>query len=595
MNYSILTAFFALAFATTSSSAAELAQVATLKMENPTNYIKYGEAVAISGDTIVVGVTGESTDPDSVNGIPNSDAPSSGAVFVYVKVGSQWVQQAYLKASNAAQTALFGYSVAIDGDTIVVGAPEEDGNEEAWTWNYGAAYVFKRTGETWVEQAYLRSSNVQTGQKFGSSVDVDGDTVVVGAPNDAAYVFVRSGSSWTEQATLESSVVGFNQYFGSSVGVSGETIVVGAWGEDSDTSGINPASNNRSSETGAVFVFTRTGTVWSQQAFIKANPSGGTDRFGDAVAISGDTFIASAYQEDSDTSGVNSVPNNNASDAGAAYVFVREGTAWSQQAYLKASNPGAGDIFGRYLALDGDLVAIGSYHEDSSTTGINTEPNENLYQAGAVYTFERSGTTWTQREYIKPNQIGLVDEFGNAVGVSGTTIVAAAHYAFDPGGNTTSLAHYGAVYVFDEIVGIFAWRQLNFGSADDAGDGANDADYDKDGIKNLVEYGIGSSPISKGASRLTIEPKTYNGAQYLSCVFTRVPSRTDVTLRVEVSDSPNGPWTVVATSANGAVTTGPGFIVETDVEGGLKRVEARDTVPMGSVDEPDRFMRLSAQ
>ena len=254
---------------------------------------------------------------------------------------------------------------------------------------------------------------------------VSGDTVVVGAdledssttgvnstPNEsatdagAAYVFVRSGTTWSQQAYLKASNTGAGDYFGISVAVSGDTVIVGAIGEDSSTTGVNSTPNESAIYAGAAYVFVRSGTTWSQQAYLKASNTGAGDYFGLSVAVSGDTVIVGAPHEDSSTTGVNSTPNESATDAGAAYVFVRSGTTWSQQAYLKASNTGAGDGFGWSAAVSGDMVVVGAYHEDSSTTGVNSTPNESATDAGAAYVFVRSGTTWSQQAYLKASNTG---------------------------------------------------------------------------------------------------------------------------------------------------------------------------------------------
>ena len=210
------------------------------------------------------------------------------------------------------------------------------------------------------QQAYLKSGNNggPTEDVFGYSVAVAGDTVIVGArdetsrttgvnstPNEsasdsgAAYIFVRSGTTWSQQAYLKAGNSGAGDHFGNTVAISGDTVVVGAGNEDSSTTGVNSTPNENSVDSGAVYVFVRSGTVWSQQAYLKADNTGANDYFGFfSVAISGDTVVVGAAFEDSSTMGANSTPNENAVDSGAAYVFVRNGATWSQQAYLKASS-----------------------------------------------------------------------------------------------------------------------------------------------------------------------------------------------------------------------------------------------------------------
>jgi hypothetical protein len=498
--------------------------------------------------------------------------------------------------------------VAIAGDIIVVGARREDSIDNAGPFDSGAAYVFERSGNTWAQTAYLKASNQGAGDNFGASVAVDGDTIVVGAVGEdsssrgvnsvpdnsatgagAAYVFVRDGASWVQQGYLKNNNTSFDQRMGWSVAISGDTIAAGAYAEHSDTAGINSTPNTRSSETGAVYVFVRNGTAWTQEAYIKANPSGASDRFGWAVGISGDTIVSSAYSEDSDTTGVNSTPNDDAPVAGAAYVFVREGTTWTQQAYLKASNTQADDVFGWSAAISGDTVVVGAYHEDSDSTGVNSIPNEGRSGAGAAYTFVRNGSTWTQRDYLKGSNIGIFDEFGFSVAVSEPTIVVGAQFAFD---------WEGAAYVFSDLPSLQAWRQNNFGTTANDGKTANDSDFEDDGWANLLEYGLVTNPTISTAlddSVILIDSANYLGSGFLQTVFLRDPTRNDVTIRVEVSGHPGGPWTSAASSVYGATFTGEGFVSETDLANGLKQVVVRDTVSYDTPNQNRRFIRLTVE
>jgi hypothetical protein len=270
-------------------------------------------------------------------------------------VGNVKGQQAYLKASNTFAGDQFGLSVAVSGDTVVVGALFEgsgatgvngDQNDNS-AFRAGAAYVFVRdVGGNWSQQAYLKASNTDANDFFGASVAVSGDTVVVGAhgersnatgvngdQNDnsatesgAAYVFGRDGGgNWSQQAYLKASNTDAGDAFGISVAVSGDTVVAGARGEDSNATGVNgDQGNNSAGDSGAAYVFARdAGGNWSQQAYLKASNTGFFDEFGLSVAVSGDTVVVGAYQEDSNATGVNGDQNNNlAVSSGAAYVFV---------------------------------------------------------------------------------------------------------------------------------------------------------------------------------------------------------------------------------------------------------------------------------
>jgi hypothetical protein len=323
----------------------------------------FGISVAVSGETVVVGATGENSSSTGVNSTPNDDTRLSGAAYVFVRSGTTWTQQAYLKPAAVGTTQeldLFGRSVAISGDTVVVGA-------------------------------YLENSGT-TG--VNSSPDES-------APDSgAAYVFVRDGTTWAEQAYLKPAAVGTTQgsdRFGISVSVSGDTVVVGADLEDSSTTGVNSTPNELGSDSGAVHIFVRNGTTWTQQAYLKPAAVGTTqvgDQFGFSVSISGDTVVVGAYGEDSSSTGVNSTPNESGSNSGAAYVFTRAGTTWAQQTYLKPAAVGttqAGDAFGHSVSISGDTVVVGAHQEDSSTTGVDSTPNESATDAGAAYIFTGLG------------------------------------------------------------------------------------------------------------------------------------------------------------------------------------------------------------
>jgi hypothetical protein len=215
--------------------------------------------------------------------------------------------------------------------------------------------------------------------------------------------------------------------------VSGDTIVVGAVWEDSNATGVNGnQADNSAKNSGAAYVFVRSGTDWTQQAYLKAsNTQGGTpygDEFGFSVAISGDTIAVGAQEEASNAVGVNgNQSNNSAMYAGAAYIFFRNGETWSQQAYLKASNTRAEALFGRSVAVSGDMIVVGAPGEDSNATGVNgNQMDHSAEYAGATYVFVRSGPTWSQQAYLKASNTGANDAFGGSVSVSGDTIVVGA-------------------------------------------------------------------------------------------------------------------------------------------------------------------------
>jgi hypothetical protein len=281
-------------------------------------------------------------------------------------------------------------------------------------------------------------------------------------PNSgAAYIFQRSGSAWSQQAYVKAFNTDASDYFGWSVGISSDTVVVGAPGEDSGATGINGGSDETTSSAGAAYVFVRSGGNWSQQAFLKAGNAGYEDSFGYSVAVSGDIVIAGAPLEASSSTGSNSQANEDAPGAGAAYVFVRNAGLWSQEAYLKAHNPGMADQFGRSVAASGNLVAAGAPGEDSSLGGVNRVPNDDAASAGAAYVFLRGAATeWTQRAYLKAGNAGANDNFGHSVALSADTLLAGApgEDSITTGINSTPadggllVEDFGAGYVFTGLV-----------------------------------------------------------------------------------------------------------------------------------------------
>jgi hypothetical protein len=336
-----------------------------------------------------------------------------------------WFQQAKLIASDAAAADLFGSSVAVSGDTAVVGATYDDSPAT----DAGSAYVFVRSNGAWTEQAKLTASDVAAGDNFGNRVALSGDTAVVGAPADdspatnagSAYVFVRSGGTWTEQAKLTASDAAANDQFGVSVAVSGDTAVVGARRDDS------PAR-----DAGSAYVFVRSEVTWAEQAKLTASDAAENDELGTSVAVSGDTAVVGAYFDDSP-----------ASDAGSAYVFVRSGLTWAQQAKLTAADAadGAdGDNFGTSVAVSGDTAVVGAPIDDSPAT-----------HAGSAYVFVRSGVTWAQQQKLTASDAADSDNFGSSVAVSGDTAVVGSPRDNSP----ASIA--GSAYVFVLPAGSSVW------------------------------------------------------------------------------------------------------------------------------------------
>jgi trimeric autotransporter adhesin len=469
-------------------------------LKNPDNTSGYtqlgGDLTGTSfSDTIAVHATDWINASYKVQGCTDGGCIDSPARFVVPAESAQAI--GYVKASNTGANDFFGQTLSLsaDGNTLAVGTPGEDGAAAGVEGNQsdesansaGAVYVFTRSGNTWMQQAYVKASNTGANDVFGAAVSLsaDGNTLAVGAreedsaasgiggnQNDAsaasagaAYVFTRSGSTWTQQAYVKASNAGAFDRFGQALSLSadGNTLAVGAIGEDSAAVGIGGDQTNESaSNAGAVYVFTRSGSAWTQQAYVKASNTGANDSFGRTLSLSadGNTLAVGAIGEGSAAVGIGGdQTNESASNAGAVYVFTRSGSTWTQQAYVKASNAGATDRFGQALSLsaDGNTLAVGAPEEDSAASGIGGNQNDaSAGSAGAVYVFTRSGSTWTQQAYVKASNTGAIDGFGTAVSLSadGRTLAVGAvgedSAALGIGGNQNdgNAPGAGAVYLY---------------------------------------------------------------------------------------------------------------------------------------------------
>ena len=477
--------------------------VGYVKASNTEMFDWFGDRLALSGDgdTLAVSTKFEDSNATGINGDQtNNSADDSGAVYIFTRnSNNNWSQQAYIKASNTASNDYFGESLSIssDGNTLAVGAYGEDSNAIGIDNDQsnndaslsGAAYVFIRDSDNnWIQQAYLKASNTEAGDYFGANLSLssDGDTLAIGsrredsnattiggdeANNDAenagaVYVFMRNSTVWSQQAYLKASNAEANDSFGGSLSLSsdGDTLAVGATGEGSNATGVNGTElDNSEDSSGAVYVFIRdTGNNWAQHSYIKASNTQNLDAFGSKLALSedGSTLAVSATGEDSSATGINGSQNNDSYIySGATYVFSFSNNTWSQQAYIKASNSDQNDLFGDSLSLssDGNTLAVGATREGSNSTGIggNQESN-NTAASGAVYVFTRSDSDWSQQAYVKASNGEGADTFGQSLALSadGNTLAIGANReessATGIGGDQTdnSAEKSGAAYLY---------------------------------------------------------------------------------------------------------------------------------------------------
>ena len=373
----------------------------------------------------------------NANGCTDSNAVSV-AELVVTSIG-------FLKSSNSDERDSFGSQVAMNaaGTVLAVSAPEEDssatfidGNQDDnSTSGAGAVYIFERTSSGWRQAAYIKAPRVYTAAEFGSDIalSADGNRLVIGAPGES----------------------------GSGVGVDAD------WNE----------TTFGEFNFGAAYMYQRDGSTWLLDTYFKASNAEPQDRFGSAVAISADgsTIAVSALEEDSAATGVGGdEANNDAATSGAVYVFSDEGGAWTQEAYVKASNAEEGDAFGHALALSGDgsRLIVSAIREDGGVAGINGDPNDNSLPGtgsvftgtGAVYVFDRQAGVWSEDSYIKSSNIDEDDMFGYSLSISddGNILVVGAQREDSMGTGVNSglesdnsSDYTGAAYVFRSNAG--AW------------------------------------------------------------------------------------------------------------------------------------------
>ena len=408
------------------------AEISQFKLENPQSghgTRSMGNSISVDGNTMVVGA--KSTDPNEIFG--------AGVARVYKTDDlGNWTLEAELIASDANESDYFGCSVAISGDTIVVGAFYSEGS----VYLSGSAYIFKRSGGIWTEQQKLTASDGAWADHFGRAVSVSGDTVLIGAYLDddggnnfgSAYVFTRSGGIWTERQKLTSSDGAESDRFGNSVSLSGDTLVVGAYRDDDVTT-----------NSGSAYVFTRSGDVWTEQQKLLASDTANSEQFAYSVSVSGDTIVVGANQ-DCDGKG---------EDIGSAYIYARSDGVWTEQQKLTAdTNPMGDDHFGISVSVSNDTVVIGA----------SRDREERDIDSGFAYIYTRSGTTWSRLSKIQATDFWAGDRFGSsvsvsgdwfgdAVSISGDTAVIGAQYDDDREGYS------GSDYVFTRSDGVWTLRQ----------------------------------------------------------------------------------------------------------------------------------------
>ncbi len=386
---------------------------------------RFGKAVAISGESVLIGM----------EGFDFWQTP--GSAHVFARVDGTWSRQAVLIGNDTAYWHGFGSTLALSGDRALIGAPYV---QTAGALRTGKAYVFVRNGITWSQETTFMDSHPQNRGTFGTSVALDGTTALIGARGSeldvgSAFVFTRQGAIWTQQARLVASVPEDAIGFGRLVALHGSTALVAAngtyvftrngtaWSQqarlalsgsgeesrfvsaialDEDTAMLaRQVTQVNADEVGIVHIYSRTGGVWTEQAQLSDGRAPAGNLFGNSVAISVDTALVGVPLEDT-AAGV---------DAGSVYVFTRSSTHWSRQARLTASDAAAGQGFGHAVALDGETAVVGRYAE---------------YHGSGAYVFTRTGGVWSEEARLSRDAAITSSDFGYSVSVSGSTVLVGA-------------------------------------------------------------------------------------------------------------------------------------------------------------------------
>jgi len=341
----------------------------------------------------------------------------AGALFLLIVFFSIWrsanaatVAPTQILTSGTNVSHRFGSAIALDGDTLVVGAPLSDRHSVRYS---GEAYIFVRSGGTWVLEQVLLPPIVEPFWVFGRFVAISGDTVVIchGAYADQTYVYVRSTNGWVLEQTLE--------VRGTTAAIDGDTILIGS--KDGDILNWN--------DGGVAYIFVRNNGTWTLQQTLTPDDSSAKDDFGVSVALNGNTAVISALG-DSDLT----------DESGRAYVFVRQDTNWIQTQKLRANDPQRGALFGWSIALKDDLLAIGA----------QGNPDQGYTNAGSAYVFARIAGTWVQQQKLCASNSGPRDGFGYSIALNTNQLVIGQ---FDEAYPSVDQIPSGAAYVFTNSSG----------------------------------------------------------------------------------------------------------------------------------------------
>jgi hypothetical protein len=423
INQASVVSTFSLTFAPDWSVAPTESILHASDIANSTN-LGYSSGISDDGTYAVSGAK---------SGGHTSNSDNQGTAYVWVRSGSTWSQQSKLEASSGANFDLFGRAIDMsgDGNYIIVGAQGDDNNGLS---SSGSAWVFVRSGSSWSQQQLIAPSDMSASKAFGSSVSIntDGTYIAVGAYGDgggnnqgAAYVFTRSGTTWTQQQKIAGSDTTTNDRFGSGIAINSDATYIGVTALGEGTGG-------------SAYIFSRSGSTWTQDTKLVPSNTGSSDNLGGNaggngglvdLSDDGSYFIAGAPYEDGAT--------NSTSSSGAAYIWKRTGSSWSEEAILRASDVAASQLFGTSakLSADGNYAICGAWGD----TGQN----------GAAYVFERSGSTWTQLKKLTASDVAGNDQYGWSTDISGDGKYVIVGAIEEDGGSGNPQTGAGAAYIYE--------------------------------------------------------------------------------------------------------------------------------------------------
>ena len=401
----------------------------------------FGYNVSISGNYAIIGAYAEDEDASGLNTLQ-----VAGSAYIFESDGAgNWSEVQKLVASDRAANDRFGISVSISGDYAIIGATGADSNT-------GSAYVFERDGGgTWTEVQKLEAFDKGLGDYYGV-VSISGNYAIIGAQSEdqdgnnlntlaeagSAYVYERDEFGyWDEVIKLIPSDRGAGDRFGTSVSVSGDNIIIGARLEDEDADGLNTASN-----AGSAYVFERDAFGnWNEVQKLVASDRGASDQFGYSVSISGNYAIIGAFYEDEDANGQNTI-----SSAGSAYLFENDGAGtWAEVQKLVASDRGGSDLFGLSVSISGNYAIVGAYQEDEDADGLNTTSN-----AGSAYVYKRAGSgNWAEVQKLVASDRDVDDQFGLSVSISDNYAIVGANREDEDADGLNTASDAGSVYILE--------------------------------------------------------------------------------------------------------------------------------------------------